>query len=265
MFYLKLLLKIWIKNPFKALANLALSLCFVLIAANYTALEALVAKYYKIESSGPYFHALIPGKENSSWIARKIGDLPGVKKVEVISKDELGKQLKVGLGNIIEELPTELSNFQQSGLKVVFSSSLSTASQNLIRDYLLRLIGNEDQVVLGQTVDDKKEIYEQDKAISKTKKYALPLAYALVIVFLLLSYFSFDKTIRHTCYLVERFQRRRRVSFKLFFFQQCTVAVLALIICLLLGPIQSLNLILAISILFLLSLFHLRKFEWVEG
>mgnify|MGYP003672806873 CR=1 FL=1 len=160
----------------------------------------------------PYFHALISSKQNIPWISRKLKELPGVEKVEILENEKLNQQVQSLLEGMDGDIAQAVGELSLAGVKVVTRSELEERSITLLKDYLIRLSGNDTTV--GATVFPPKK--------RKMSAYSWQAWFSEIIICLcfmtwVFSVLAFTKPIKKNAYLVEQFQRRKNVAIKTWF------------------------------------------------
>tara|TARA_R110002072_G_scaffold1989_2_gene16277 strand:- start:4214 stop:5002 length:789 start_codon:yes stop_codon:yes gene_type:complete len=223
MFYIKHFYNIITFKTFKGIVFLGLSLSLVLSVFFNSEINNQVNALFKQKNAGPYFHALLNGDQNSSRISRKLKSLPGVKSVKIVAQNDLKKQVSDIINADQLQIDSSLFDLDLVGMKVEFANGISVRSQELIRDYLVRLVG-QNNVSLGAV----KAILEKVKAkkfLFFMSKWGGDLVSLIILglwyLALLFMVDSFDKT----SYLVEQFQRRSNVSVKSFLAAFSIIAV----------------------------------------
>ena len=214
MFYLTDFFQIIFKRPIVGVAFVIGSLALILMVAHNQRLKANLADLIPHEKEqGEYFYALISNKENISWVGRKVRGLPGVSRVSTISLEEIERLTR----DMIEDLRIDLSpelmkELNYAGIRVDFEAQISSDSKTLIRNYLVRLTG-EDKISLGGI-----NRVEQVRGIASDMVSWLHWGViALCNTVWLLLFWSLSKTIKERAYFIESFQRRTHVFFKITF------------------------------------------------
>jgi len=219
MFYLEHLLNILIKNPFRLIFFVLSSIFLIQVVLNPESLLSFLKIEQEVKS--PYFNALVRSDENIEDLARKLRELPSIKRVTTISEkkifDELNKTLSEITPDSKEGLPEDL---KLKGLKVFFKKDASKKAQDLTMEYLGRLIGKE-KITLSKVFnqEDLKKL-KTNKTLIK-KEYLIGGAFALWIMSCLLFVKKFSKY----TYLLESYQRARLIKLKLFIALICVFMI----------------------------------------
>lgn len=214
MFYLRSFFNIVGKYPVRGILLILFSVALVLAASLPATWENSVGNVLGKDDDGAYFHALLAGDKNHQRISRKLRELPGVERVEVLGKEIVAKKVRRLLSGIDLDIDSELMDMNYSGLKVVFSRGLEKRSQELIRDYLERLVGKS-SVTLGVTRQSNSlwdKVNQKIRFISKWGPY--PVMAAMLLLWLA-GFFSFNKELKKEAYLIETYQRRKAVQIKM--------------------------------------------------
>lgn len=209
MFYLTQFFQIYRQHSVRVTLFLVITGALFFTATHRKQIASSLGLDAKTQNHRPYFHALISSKQNTSWVARKLRELPGVDAVEVLPEKELTEQVNQLLAGMDHEVIQAVGEMELAGLKVVARPELEARSIDLIKDYLVRLTGKETTV--GATV-----------VASKTAKSTAPMwqkfAVEIFLAFLAIIWFSvvasLSKPLRRNSYLIEQFQRRRGVAVK---------------------------------------------------
>jgi hypothetical protein len=216
MFYLNIFFRAARSKPmsFAFFFLCTLSVCFLGVQRDWFDKQLQLTK---VSNEGPFFHALISGEENHNRISRRLRELPGVESVQVLSPQKVLSEVKNVLnaaGNIGQEAETlgSLEAFDTAGLKVIFSNQLQERGQQMIRDYLERLVGK-DNVTLG-AIRAAMRSGKESQTVQMIKDAWFPLAMGVFGVFWLIAGLGLVEGLRKEAYLVEQYQRRNNVASK---------------------------------------------------
>lgn len=227
MFYLVNFYKSFIHRPLVAIVYMGTLVALVsVIFFEKNVSDFLGAK--KAKKNNPYFYAVVPADINTSYIQRKLINLPGVEGVALMGKEQIGEQVKAILENTLEnsgvEWDQDLSDLNYAGLKVALSPDLQMRSQNLIRNYLSRLAGDKD-VTMGAVKKPFIEPTSVKTSISNTLLFVIP---AVIVIFYIMTMFLLKNTLGRSSFLLETYQRKTKVFEKSLFFGQVPVLCLLL-------------------------------------
>jgi hypothetical protein len=220
-----------------------------------------ILKITEVKSMGPYFHALVDSKVNLPRIIRKLNDLPGIESIQTVPKEEVAKKLKTVLASIDLQEEVNSSSFSYNSLKVTFLKNLRVKSQTLIRDYIVRLAGD-DNISLSAVKGES----EENKSILKLKKILVKWSMPLGVMAFLSIFFPclilFNSELRASSYLVENYQRRSFVALKTQIFSMLLFFTLILILDIVLNEFSPLKIgVMALPFLLAPSL-NLKKYVW---
>lgn len=263
MFYLSNFFKSFFHNPFKGSVFIAATVLFIGSAFVTGQVEKTLLKGVAKMERGASFFALIDSRENNNRVARKLRELPGVDKVRVLSKadvssslDELLKTLNVGVSR-------DLIDLSFSGLKIEFQKGLPQRSQNLIRDYLTRLVGA-DKLTMGAINKEASDVKKKRGSFMvMIKTYLGPLMTVLFGLIWFILFITIRKDFIRTSYLSEQFQRRTNVPAKTlatgfaFLFVVTGTAMYALA-----GLPQIAQILFVVTTMFMILVVHFRRVEW---
>lgn len=207
----------------------------------------------------PHFHALVSGRENHSRISRNLQDLPGVERVEVLAEEAIKSKVRDIIGTLDEEISESFLSLNYAGLKVVFTEGLQGNSQDLIRDYLKRLVGSS-EVTLGPTqgLVKKKATKNQVRVLVENNAFEAVMALACLIWFAL--GLNLTGPLSRHSYLIEQFQRRNKVALKTYISLVLPLFIIPIVGLLFIVP-SSMILMVILSALLPLALTS-RKVSW---
>lgn len=206
-----------------------------------------------------FFHALIDNKENYSRVSRKLRSLPGVRNVEVFSPEKMEEEAKKILKDLDVASSAGLLELGQAGLKIIFESNVQIKSMELVRDYLLRLVGEENITfgdIINENVSDRKESWSS--VLTENMQWFF---IGIVFILWLLINMIYARVFNNQIYLIQNFQRRKNISLKLYFASGfILIAVPSLLLALYKASV--INIFLAIAFFVWGYLPHLRKWQW---
>lgn len=224
-------------------------------------LEKLIFKSFPSKVNGPYFYALVSNKENISRVARKLSVLPGVQSTQIMAQSDIDKQVKKILGSYDFEIDKEAMNLNYYGLRVMFRHDTLKRSQQLIKEYVSRLVG-ESKVTIGPTHNYDKDTLKKGLFIKKLKEWSGWIMIVTLTVIWLLLFFTFGNSIKRQSYLVEQFQRRSNVSFKTLLNGMVLISLITSGSLIFWGSINWLNIMIVEGMFFIGVLTHLKKYSW---
>lgn len=216
MFYLSQSAKLIRSNPFRVGGFILMGITLFVLSFIGPSLEKKWMPYLSSQQFDlPYFHALVSGRENHSRISRNLQDLPGVEKVEVLAEESIKSEVKNIVGSLGQEITESFLALNYAGLKVIFSDGLKANSQELIRDYLKRLVGDS-KVTLGPVQATKRKTYKKTWARELIEQNAFEVVMGMACLLWFLLGLDLTKPLSRHSYLVEQFQRRRQVAPKIY-------------------------------------------------
>ena len=226
MFYLKEFFKCLKYGPARFSFFVLFSVLLVIFFVQKDFLEKKIRGYFSEEIMTPHFYALIPNKFESKKIIKKIKTLPGIQSASFIGERKINQKIEKGIKRL--KLNGRIFEKKYTGVKIFFEKELSLKGQDLIKKYLSRFIGSE-KVVLGKTIAEKNYKIKKQKSEEKVKRIfwfynILPLFILWMISFRLLG-----QIIKKRSYLIENFQRKKNVYFKIVFTGKVFIFLLSLL------------------------------------
>ena len=263
MFYLNQFIQNVRRHPFWGSAFILTSLTLIMCAMNFASIENYIFKTSKNLQSGPSFHALISGDENYQRISRKLLELPGVQKVAHMSKVEIQSQVKSVLKNVDFEMKIEEMDLNYVGLRITLERGLQERSQNLIRDYLVRLVGAE-KLTLGAIKKTPKTEIIKNQIFTQFREWGVTIVSTSFVVIWSLIAFGFSVQVKKSSYLIEQFQRRKKVGLKVMLFATMSMFAIAFGLTISIGSLSIVGMIVGLSLLLISTAFQMRSLQWQE-
>ena len=148
-----------------------------------------------------------------------------------------------------------------AGLKVIYTRELKPRAQELVRDYLTHLVG-EGSITLGKikTIDQLNDKRSQFIGMIKTWGYSLYLF--IVFTFWVISLLSVRIKIAEASYLLESYQRKKRVALKMAMNGLTLIFLLSVSVTFILGMPQLLNLLVVLAVFIFGMSLHAKKYQW---
>jgi hypothetical protein len=224
-------------------------------------LEEQFLKLIPENKAGSYFYALIASTESYQNVARQMAVLPGVHKVDVLSEAQIKDEVKGILGSLQVNLNQTTLDLNYAGLKVIYAKDLKPRAQDLIRDYLTHLVG-EGNITLGAIKLNDQSLDKRNQFIGAIKTWGYSLYLFIIFLFWLISLLSVRVKIAEASYLLESYQRKRKVGVKMASFGLSLIFVLSVASTFILGMPQLLNLSVALMIFVVGILLHTKKYQW---
>lgn len=162
----------------------------------------------------PYFNALLRENIDINTVRRRMIMLPGVSSVELNQNSSIEKEVsalkEVFGGDLIENLST--TKYQR--LRVELDKGIKAKSFNLIKEYLSRLVGK-DAVTIGQMKRPKDIQLKNDDVLFQFLKWADTYALILFSILWIISSVLILVPMFKRAYIIEKFQRKNHVLYKL--------------------------------------------------
>ena len=224
-------------------------------------LEEQFLKMIPENKAGSYFYALISTSESYQNIAHQMAVLPGVYKVEILSEAQIKDEVKGILGSLQVNLTQTTLDLNYAGLKIIYAKDLKPRAQELIRDYLTHLVA-EGNITLGAIKVNDQSLDKRNQFIGVIKAWGYSLYLFIVFIFWMISLLSVRVKIAEASYLLESYQRKKKVGVKMASFGLTLIFILSVASTFVLGMPQFLNLIVALIIFIIGILLHSKKYQW---
>ncbi len=261
MFYLNHFFKILFKSPVRGFFLFFFSILMVFSIGQKAFLEDQFTKLIPENKAGSYFYALIASTESYQNVARQMAVLPGVHKVEVLSEAQIKDEVKNILGAMQINLPETTLDLNYAGLKIIYAKDLKPRAQELVRDYLTHLVG-EGNITLGAIKVNDQTLDKKNQFITAIKAWGYSIYLFIVFMFWMISLLSIRAKIAEASYLLESYQRKRKIGLKMASFGLSVIFVLSVATTFILGMPQLLNLIAALMLFVAGILLHSKTYQW---
>lgn len=213
--------------------------------------------------AGDYFYALIASSESYQTVARQMSVLPGVHKVEVLSETQIKEEVKNVLGSLQIETADSALDLNYAGLKIIYAKDLKPRAKDLVRDYLTHLVG-EGNITLGAVKANDQIGDKRAQFINVIKTWGYSLYLFIVFIFWVISLLSVRVKIAEASYLLESYQRKRKVGLKMALNGLTLIFLLSVGVTFVLGMPQIVNLLVALAIFIVGIFLHAKRYQW-EG
>jgi len=160
-----------------------------------------------------YFYVLMSSSENHEDVVRKLRDLAEIKQIETLNQAVIAKEVKKILSELDVNTLSPMLNLEYVGFKIIFGLKTSIRSQQLVREYVERLVDKKN-LILGDIKDNISEKKDQEDFLIQKSHFIYPSILLMVIGLWLVFFISLKKTLSRIAYLVEQYQRRRQVLLK---------------------------------------------------
>ena len=192
---------------------LIFSTAIILSSLSYFPINKMIQGRFQVERPLPYFHALILGDHNMNSVKYQLLNLRGVKKVKTKKASHLQEQAKELLADLgLEEL---YGDEIYQGLQVFLGPKLEERTYLLIKEYMARLV--------GKTAITFGALKYPEMAILKTKESSIRFLHqwgywailGIMGLFWPLSLLSIARGIQRYGHLIEEYQRKENVAWKM--------------------------------------------------
>lgn len=162
----------------------------------------------------PYFNALVSDKINLDSIRRKMKMLPGVFAVSVVENKDLNKELGHLKNNFGSDIISELSSLNYKRLKIQLEEGVHLKNQQLVKEYLSRLVGKKD-LTIGSIKNPRQLKIKQDDSLMQLLNYIDIYLVGFFMVLLTITIMLLLKPVNNQAYIIEKFQRKNKVNVKI--------------------------------------------------
>lgn len=214
MFYLKEFLKITKENFVLSAIFIISSIGIISISHNQEEIKSQLSISNKTQSL-PYFNALISSQTKMNTIIRRMKQLPGVINVEKAQSKSISQEINKLKKSFGEEVINSLSSIGYSRVKIELEDGIRSKSQNLIREYLTRLVGGE-SVTMGEVRFPKEIKLKSQDPLMKFLNWFDVYSFFIVVGLWLMSAVLLLKPINTSSFIIEKFQRRTKTNLKIF-------------------------------------------------
>ncbi len=210
MFYLTHFFKTFMISPFKTSVLVIVSFMLVLTAFFAQNINLILEREMN-QKEKPHFYALLENASQYDGIIPQIKSLPGVESIKFENHDEMQALLKetakqLGVDDSVLE---EVISGQYIGLKINFYPETSKIRLDEAREQIQSIFGAENTTLTPLKMPQT----------SMVQNYLSQMgAQILILIFILLwllILFSWAEVARKQAYLIEQFQRKKQVCFKL--------------------------------------------------
>lgn len=215
MFYLKEFFKLLKDNLFLGFLC-TLSTVGMLTVPHFNEEIKAIASIDKKVNLSPYFNALISGKINLSSVTRRMEQLPGVVSVTQVKNSGLTKEIGELKAKFGQEMIAGLTSLSYQQIKISVNQGLEKKNQNLIQEYLARLVGKS-SVTMGHIKTPKKFSIDKSDPLALILKYIDFFLIGFFGILFTLSTILLAKPLKDISYIIQRFQRKDFVNIKIYF------------------------------------------------
>lgn len=176
----------------------------------------------------PYFNALVHSDISLGNIKRKMVQLPGVRNILIFKANKIKNEIKHLKKSFNQELIGQLTSINYKKIKIELDDGVKVKSQNLIREYLLRLIGK-NSVTLGAVKTPRNLNISSNNSLFTLIKWSETYLIGLFMVMMAISLFLLLKPLNNQSFIIERFQRREYVNTKIMFSGAAILVLLSIL------------------------------------
>ncbi|AUN99287.1 hypothetical protein DOM21_04530 [Bacteriovorax stolpii] len=261
MFYLIQFFKILFKSPVRGFFLFFFSILFVFSIGQKNYLEEQFTRMIPENKAGDYFYALIASSESYQSVARQMSALPGVFKVEILSEAQIKEEVKNILGSLQVDMTDSNLDLNYAGLKVIYTKDLKPRAKDLVRDYLSHLVG-EGNITLGAIKSNDQIADKRAQFIGVIKTWGYSLYLFIVFIFWTISLLSVRAKIAEASYLLESYQRKKKVGLKMALNGLTLIFILSVAFTFILGMPQLINLLVALAVFIVGIFLHAKRYQW---
>jgi hypothetical protein len=253
MFYLKSFFKFYLaRKVFFLILFITTFLAFIFLI-NFNYIKGILAT--EVEHKN-YMSLLVRDVASVDSLQHKLMQLPAVDDVKLVSKAKLGEEFSRVISELGELAPQSLQIDQYQLLKIYLVKNTTTASVDLLKQYLIRLLGSE-RVSISGPIQPNLTVKINSSVNEKYLYGTIFMMLFLWVICLIMVYPQFSSY----CYLVEKFQRKKNVLLKSTCAGLTLIFIVSAIASTAFSPNFALGLIGLLAAMFLLVLVR-RKRKW---
>jgi hypothetical protein len=209
---------------------------------------------------GKYFHMIIKGQSDYSFLKDKLVDLPGVDKVNIVDASVLGKRTAEVIKELALDLPDGIKKFKYTGLTVYMGKDLGSRNLALLKEYVSRIVGKGNLTTTSSVSNNKsKEVSSFKATIKKAPQFYLIIPFAIVWNLL---FFLFVSGYKQFASVYERYQRKSGVAFLGTFTFSMIPLMLTFTGSLFITQVVAYEFLVTFLLLFAITYFSTRKKIW---
>ncbi|OFZ24047.1 MAG: hypothetical protein A2202_07635 [Bdellovibrionales bacterium RIFOXYA1_FULL_36_14] len=213
MFYLNLFMRAIREHPLKGLSFIFLCGLFILVLLAQNIVNDFLQSKIANKNQYSYFYVLMSSNENHEDVVRKLRDLEEVKQIETLNQEVIAKEVKKILSELDVNVLSPVLDMDYVGFKIIFALKTSIRSQQLVREYVERLVDKKN-LILGDIKDNISDRKASEDFLFRKSHFVYPFILLSVISLWLIFFISVKRTLAKIAYLVEQYQRRRQVLLK---------------------------------------------------
>lgn len=198
----------------------------------------------------PSLWVLVEGEEGKEGDLKKLISHPGIKKIVVRRDNQIKEGLITDLRQADFQVPQVFLDKKFWGFKVFFTGNADRKSELEIKGHIGNIFGREN-VSFGPMRKKEDPQYQlMGKVYSIVREWGYPLAVFIIFSFWCFFYYLVSIPISEVGTLIERFQKRGLVRFRISFYGLLFVDLVMSFLCLKMGA-PSLISVLALTTIFL--------------
>lgn len=214
MFYLIELYNFSKKHIFSTMTLSLLTFLCIGLISNFDYFQHRISNILPKIENQHYFNALVSNEVQLEFLKRKISELPGVIGFETVARDIQKKHIQK-LNQEVNLTKEEMGEFSKMvSVQVSMTPELNQSSINLIREYMQRLAGS-DNVVLGSVNKKLNNEFIFKNIIEIIKVWPLQILISVSLLFWIISFLTVRFEMNRIAFIIESFQRKKNVAFKL--------------------------------------------------
>jgi hypothetical protein len=213
----------YLKQFFKTLPNVGLAGYFfpvitLVLLSTWTGTKSFNAwwnDHFEVYRERPWFHAIIKGDQDIGVLSGRLREFPEVEEVALIEGEGITSRAK-GLLESLGPMPLSLDGTETwKAIKVIFTSKSAMAGQELVREYLLNFVGTEN--LSAGPIRRPRAVQEEEVISGMVQRWVPVVMMAFVSMLWLFAWMKVSGVMMRRSYLMEKFQRRRFIAFKMMF------------------------------------------------
>ena len=216
MFYIKDFYFLFREQGLKGILFLICSILLVFSFASRYYFQHKVKDFTKSEMEKSYILGIAEEKINIQKLKRRLIGLPSVEKIIIKDNISFSQKTHKLISSLGELIPESFINKKYNSIKIYFRDESSSRKRNLVRDYIIRMVG-EPNINITNVVDEKK--------LEKNKNFILKMIQGKsMIIFLVLLICTWSllllinrSGLSQKLYLFNQFRRSKSITNKIIF------------------------------------------------
>lgn len=214
MFYLKEFFKVLKTNLLLGVIFLVSTFGIITISHHQKTINRELSLSNK-SASLPYFNALVSNESKMESIIRRMKQLPGVVAIREGQQSQMKSEISKLKSTFGESIIKGLATINYKRLKIELEVGLREKSQNLIKEYLTRLVGIE-SITLGEIRLPKEiKLKTKDNLLVFLNSIDVYIFSVLIGLWLVSSILLLN-SVNTSSFIIEKFQRKTNTNIKIF-------------------------------------------------